>query len=201
MANGREYFREESSIRRVLLRAQRTQLTWSLYEAFGAFEFMFYASKSDAIPDEVWKRWSEATAWWLTFPGVRAWWNARPVPFTESFTTFVDSLIRDNPTDAQAMKRWREFMVLQTAAPDQPAHWPAPLCSVPASARLRYAAECASQACPLRRPPASPGSRSPPRRPPRGPRMAQFLIVRWSARRSTLFGRARPGSSRSTRRG
>ena len=90
--------------------SQRTQLTWSLYEAFGAFEFMFYASKNDAIPDEVWKRWSEATAWWLTFPGVRAWWNARPVPFTESFTTFVDSLIRENPTDAQAMKRWREFI-------------------------------------------------------------------------------------------
>ena len=49
--------------------AQRTQLTWALYEAFGAFEFMFHASRNDAIPDEVWKRWSEATAWWLMFPG------------------------------------------------------------------------------------------------------------------------------------
>ena len=89
---------------------QRIQLTWSLYEAFGAFEFMFHASKTDAIPEEVWKRWSAATAWWLTFPGIRSWWNARPVPFTESFTAYIDALIRENPTDAEAMKRWQDFI-------------------------------------------------------------------------------------------
>jgi len=89
---------------------ERIQFTWILYEAFGAFEFMFHASKSDAIPEEVWTRWSVATAWWLTFPGVLAWWKAKPVPFTESFTSFVDSLIKENPTDARAMKRWQEFI-------------------------------------------------------------------------------------------
>jgi hypothetical protein len=89
---------------------QRIQLTWCLYEAFGAFEFMFHASKTDAIPEEVWKRWSAATAWWLTFPGVLSWWNARPVPFTESFTAYIDALIRENPTDAEAMKRWQGFI-------------------------------------------------------------------------------------------
>jgi hypothetical protein len=93
-----------------LTAAERIQLTWSLYEAFGAFEFMFHAAKSDAIPKEIWVRWSSTTAWWLTFPGVRAWWQARPVPFTASFTSYVDELIRENPTDTEATIRWRKFI-------------------------------------------------------------------------------------------
>lgn len=41
---------------------ERVRFTWSLYEAFGAFEFMFHASKTDAIVEEVWSRWSVADA-------------------------------------------------------------------------------------------------------------------------------------------
>ena len=89
---------------------EKVRFTWSLYEAFGAFEFMFHASKTDSIVDEVWSRWSVAIAWWLTFPGVRAWWKARPLPFTNSFTLFVESLLKDNPTDAEPTQRWREFV-------------------------------------------------------------------------------------------
>ena len=89
---------------------ERIRFTWSLYEAFGAFEFMFHASKTDAIPDEVWKRWSAAVAWWLTFPGVQAWWNARPIPFTDSFTSFVESSLEDNPTNAESTQRYQEFI-------------------------------------------------------------------------------------------
>jgi len=54
---------------------QRIQMTWGLYETFGAFEFMFHAARSHALPDPVWSRWSAAVAWWLTFPGVRSWWQ------------------------------------------------------------------------------------------------------------------------------
>jgi len=89
---------------------EKVQFTWSLYEAFGAFEFMFHASKTDSIVDEVWSRWSIAIAWWLTFPGVQAWWKARPIPFTNSFTLFVESLLKDNPTDAEPTQRWQEFI-------------------------------------------------------------------------------------------
>jgi hypothetical protein len=79
-----------------------------MYEVFGAFEFMFHASRTDAIPEEVWTRWSSAVAWWLTFPGVQAWWQARPIPFTESFTAFMESLLKDNPTDAEQTQRYQE---------------------------------------------------------------------------------------------
>lgn len=87
----------------------RVRFTWFMYEAFDAFEFMFYVSRTKTMPEEVWRRWSAAVAWWLTFPGVQAWWHARPLPFTDSFTSFVDSLLQDNPTDVQATRRWTEF--------------------------------------------------------------------------------------------
>jgi hypothetical protein len=89
---------------------ERIRFTWFFLEAFGAYEFMFHASRTDAIPEEVWTRWSSATAWWLTFPGVQAWWHATPIPFTKSFTTFVDSLIEYNPTDAEVTRRFQDFI-------------------------------------------------------------------------------------------
>jgi hypothetical protein len=88
----------------------RVRFTWSCYEAFGAFEFMFHASRTDAIPDEVWKRWSAAVAWWLTFPGVQTWWATKPTPFTDSFTSFVESLLEQNPTDLESNQRYQQFI-------------------------------------------------------------------------------------------
>ncbi|MCH7916207.1 MAG: hypothetical protein IH856_24755 [Deltaproteobacteria bacterium] len=89
---------------------ERIRFTWFMYEVFGGFEFMFHASRTDAIPEEVWTRWSSSVAWWLTFPGVQAWWQARPTPFTESFTAFMESLLKDNPTDTEPTQRYQEFV-------------------------------------------------------------------------------------------
>ena len=88
----------------------RVRFTWRLYETFGAFEFMFHASKTNAMPEEVWKRWSASVAWWLTYPGVQTWWASKPTPFTESFTEFVESLLEDNPADVESSRRYREFI-------------------------------------------------------------------------------------------
>lgn len=89
---------------------ERIQFTWAMYELFGALEFMFMASKTKAIPKEIWQRWSAATSWWLSFPGVQQWWNARPIPFTQSFTVFVEDLLVHNPTDNTTKKRFGEFV-------------------------------------------------------------------------------------------
>jgi hypothetical protein len=89
---------------------ERMQFTWAMYELFGAFEFMFFASKANAIPEEVWRRWASAVAWWLTFPGAQMWWQVRPIPFTESFTLYVESLLEDNPTDPEATQRYQDFV-------------------------------------------------------------------------------------------
>lgn len=89
---------------------ERIRFTWIMFEAFGAYEFMFHASKTDSIPEEIWWRWSMALAWWVSFPGVKTWWKAVPVPFTGSFTSFVESLMENNPSDAEATRRWRDFI-------------------------------------------------------------------------------------------
>jgi len=46
-----------------LIPKERMQFTWAMYELFGAFEFMFLASKDKSIPEEIWHRWSSAVAW------------------------------------------------------------------------------------------------------------------------------------------
>jgi len=94
----------------LLTSRERIQFTWALYESFGTFEFLFHAAQKKSVPDEVWSRWSGIVAWWLTFPGVIRWWSARPVPFTDSFSAFVEAMIRENPTDTAALARWNEFL-------------------------------------------------------------------------------------------
>jgi hypothetical protein len=89
---------------------QRIQFTWALYEAFGAFEFMFHAAQSRTLPEEVWARWSSTVAWWLSFPGVQRWWHHRPAPFTASFSAFVEGILRNNPVDVAAAARWQQFI-------------------------------------------------------------------------------------------
>ncbi len=89
---------------------ERLRFTWRCYETFGVFEFMFHASKTNALPEEVWERWSLSVAWWLSYPGVQAWWASRPTPFTNSFTAFVDSLLENNPTDAESNERYQRFV-------------------------------------------------------------------------------------------
>ena len=89
---------------------ERVRFTWAIYEALGAFEFKFHASRNHAIPEEVWTRWSAGVAYWLTFPGFQACWHARPIPFTVSFTAYVDSVLKDNPTDVEQSRRNREFI-------------------------------------------------------------------------------------------
>ena len=94
----------------LLTNRERIQFTWALYENFGSFEFLYHAAQTRSIPEEVWERWSAVVAWFLSFPGVVQWWQARPAPFTSSFTAFVEALIRDNPTDTEALDRWSRFI-------------------------------------------------------------------------------------------
>ncbi|MBX3705415.1 MAG: hypothetical protein KF911_02190 [Pseudomonadales bacterium] len=90
--------------------AQRVQFTWVFYEMFGAFEFIYLQSESGDMPDEVWARWSSTLRWWISFPGVRAWWDARPAPFTDAFSRQVEMLRDSGPADAAAQARWAAWL-------------------------------------------------------------------------------------------
>jgi hypothetical protein len=94
-----------------LSRNERVQFTWCLYELFGGQEFLFHQSQAGAIPEEVWERWSETMVWWLSFPGVRTWWHARPTPFSASFTAYIETLLERPPVDQNANQRWRDFIM------------------------------------------------------------------------------------------
>jgi hypothetical protein len=100
---------------------ERIRFTWWFAEAFGAFEFLFHQSKTGAIPDEIWDRWSETVAWWLSYPGVQSWWRANPAPFSRSFTRFVDELIREGQFDVASAARWQEFVSGSPVVVDSPA--------------------------------------------------------------------------------
>lgn len=102
-----------------LTAGERVQFTWTFYEMFGAFEFMFHQAGSAALPTEVWKRWSETMSWWLSLPGVKAWWLSRPAPFSASFTSYVDGKLQQGPSNAEATRRWGAF--LRTGIPPEAA--------------------------------------------------------------------------------
>jgi hypothetical protein len=89
---------------------ERAQLAWILYEIFGAFEFMYQEAKRGTLPPEVWERWAPTMSWWLSFPGVRNWWRAKPSPFTKSFSMLVASQIENPIHDTDAAANWHEFM-------------------------------------------------------------------------------------------
>jgi hypothetical protein len=90
--------------------AQRIQFTWWAYELFGAFEFIFHQAESRAMPAEVWERWSSTARWWLSFPGIRAWWMARPTPFSASFTAFVEANLAERAPEPATPSRWEAFL-------------------------------------------------------------------------------------------
>lgn len=95
---------------------ERIQFSWTFYEMFGAFEFMFHQSRMGALPTEVWQRWSGTMSWWLSLPGVAAWWRARPAPFSASFSAFVEERLRAGAVDPDAARRWAEFLAGQPDA-------------------------------------------------------------------------------------
>ncbi len=69
---------------------ERVQFVWVITELFGNLEFMCFQAQEGTIPRELWQRWEETLRWWLTFPGVRACWEARATPFTPTFTRCVE---------------------------------------------------------------------------------------------------------------
>lgn len=94
----------------VLSPMERAQLAWILYEIFGAFEFMYQETRRGTLPPEVWARWAPTMSWWLSFPGVRDWWRAKPSPFTKSFSILVESQIENPVHDIDAASKWQDFM-------------------------------------------------------------------------------------------
>ena len=93
-----------------LTRSERVRFSWALYELLGAAEFMYHQAQQNALPAEVWGRWQATLVWWLSQPGIHAWWTAKPAPLSSDFQRFADELIRSQPVDEEAVRRWQSFV-------------------------------------------------------------------------------------------
>lgn len=97
--------------------AERVRFAWALYELFGTAEFMYHQARKGSLPDAVWTRWEATIGWWLSHPGIRAWWNAKPSPLAADFQAFGDELIRTDRFDRAADQRWRSFVAGEATRP------------------------------------------------------------------------------------
>ncbi|MEN8375517.1 MAG: hypothetical protein ABFS34_08720 [Gemmatimonadota bacterium] len=110
-----------------LRRSERLRLSWAMYELFGATEFMYHTAADGALAEEVWTRWSEALAWWLSHPGVQEWWRIKPTPMSASFERHVEGMLeRDSLVDPEHEAAWRRFVIgdgpeLLSSKPGEPA--------------------------------------------------------------------------------
>ncbi|MEZ4413137.1 MAG: hypothetical protein R2910_09155 [Gemmatimonadales bacterium] len=100
-----------------LTREERIQFTWIFYEIFGTFEFMFHEAHADRLPAEVWGRWAATLGWWISLPGVEAWWRAKPTPYSRDFSAFVEKCIAQPILDQAAVARWQTFLADDDVAP------------------------------------------------------------------------------------
>ena len=76
---------------------------------------LVYEAQDGRLAAHVWKRWSDTLSWWMSLPGVQAWWHAKPTPFNERFSEFVDARFRTPSFDAMQAQRWRQFLDSQAA--------------------------------------------------------------------------------------
>ncbi len=88
---------------------ERTQFMWVITELLGNLEFLCFQAQEGNIPRELWSRWEETLRWWLTFPGVRACWAARPTPFTPTFTRCVERCL-ENGYRSERQDAWERFV-------------------------------------------------------------------------------------------
>ncbi len=102
-----------------LSRAERVRFSWALYEMFGAGEFMFHQFREKALPPAVWARWEATMGWWLSHPGMRAWWTTKPAPLSADFEAFAEELLRKPPYDPAAIARWRGFVAGEGLPPSR----------------------------------------------------------------------------------
>lgn len=87
---------------------ERTRFSWLMMEFLSSIEFLMHQYNAGNVDPETWTRWIGIIDYWLSFPGFRTYWLCRPVPYTESFTAYIDErMTASNYTFNQA--RWNEY--------------------------------------------------------------------------------------------
>ena len=67
----------------------RIRFSWFFHEAFSIYEFIYHQTEEKVLSPYVWERYAADLEFWISLPGVRAWWYSRVGSFTAPFTEFV----------------------------------------------------------------------------------------------------------------
>lgn len=94
---------------------ERNQFAWLMTEFFGGFEFLVQQYQAGNVDEQTWLRWSTTLDWWLTFPGIRAFWIGRPTPYTEKFTDHIEDRLT-NGKDGFNNENWRNYLLTGLSA-------------------------------------------------------------------------------------
>ncbi len=133
MASMQEYLARDQAFTKIFNRGlvdprsldvtERVQFMWVITELFGNLEFMCFQAQAGNIPRELWLRWEETLRWWLTFPGVRACWEARPTPFTPTFTRCVERCL-ELGYRSERQGAWEQFLAAMPEPEPEPEEEP-----------------------------------------------------------------------------
>lgn len=99
---------------------ERIRFTWGCTEMFGAFEYMQHQQTQGDLPDVIWIRWHETIKFWMTFPGMHAWWQGKPAPFSTEFSRFIEQCIEEGYIN-QRPEAWDNWMRYGKIATDSSA--------------------------------------------------------------------------------
>jgi hypothetical protein len=89
---------------------ERNQFAWLMTEFLSAMEFLMQQFDEGNVDAQTWQRWSDTLDWWLTFPGIRVFWQARPTPYTEKFTRYVEDRLVNGKGDFN-QDNWRRYLL------------------------------------------------------------------------------------------
>lgn len=89
---------------------ERNQFAWLMTEFLSAMEFLMQQYQAGNVDEQTWLRWSKTVDWWLSFPGIRAFWFGRPTPYTDAFTDYVEDRLVNGKGDFN-QENWRSFLL------------------------------------------------------------------------------------------
>jgi hypothetical protein len=94
---------------------ERNQFAWLMTEFLSAMEFLMQQYEEGNVDEQTWLRWSKTLDWWLTFPGIKAFWIGRPTPYTDSFTDFVEDRLINGKGDYN-QDNWSSYLLTGQAS-------------------------------------------------------------------------------------
>ncbi|MFT5135854.1 MAG: hypothetical protein ACI9XU_001913 [Arenicella sp.] len=105
-----EFFMRCSGDPTKLSMEERARFQWVMTEFLSSMEFLMQQYEAGNVDEQVWLRWQKTMDFWLSFPGIKAYWTARATPYTDSFTTLIEQRLTSNDYSFN-VENYRTYML------------------------------------------------------------------------------------------